>query len=187
MQRIEEERPVQSLVRKWWMAIKAVVDLVRGQSPGQSEIEHPDVRFEQSDLSTRTVIITGFSILGVTWICALILLVYYRYEITRVSEAHVAPSATGVPTGALPPEPRLQISPRSDFQRELAYETKELQSYSWLDRSKGTVTIPIDRAMELIAQRGIPPQFAPADLKLYPPHAGTRDTGFENKVLLEPR
>jgi hypothetical protein len=36
-----------------------------------------------------------------------------------------------------------------------------LDYYSWIDRSKGTVRIPIDRAMELIAQRGLP--VAPAE------------------------
>jgi len=31
-----------------------------------------------------------------------------------------------------------------------------LNNYSWIDQSKGTVRIPIQRAMELIAQRGLP-------------------------------
>ncbi len=29
-------------------------------------------------------------------------------------------------------------------------------NYTWVDESKGTVRIPIERAMELIAQRGLP-------------------------------
>ena len=36
-----------------------------------------------------------------------------------------------------------------------------LDHYSWIDRSKGTVRIPIERAMELIAQRGLPVAPAP--------------------------
>jgi hypothetical protein len=31
-----------------------------------------------------------------------------------------------------------------------------LATYDWVDQKAGTVRIPIDRAMELIAQRGLP-------------------------------
>ncbi len=31
-----------------------------------------------------------------------------------------------------------------------------LDNYSWVDQSQGKVRIPIERAMELIAQRGLP-------------------------------
>ena len=41
--------------------------------------------------------------------------------------------------------------------------------------------IPIEGAIELVARQGIPPQRAPKDPKLYPPQAGTRETGFEGK------
>ena len=33
---------------------------------------------------------------------------------------------------------------------------KELYSYGWVDEKAGTVHIPIERAMDLIAQRGLP-------------------------------
>jgi hypothetical protein len=31
-----------------------------------------------------------------------------------------------------------------------------LQSYGWIDQQKGVVRIPIERAMELTAERGLP-------------------------------
>jgi len=37
-----------------------------------------------------------------------------------------------------------------------AREDLLLENYTWIDQSKGTVRIPIERAMELIAQRGLP-------------------------------
>jgi hypothetical protein len=37
-----------------------------------------------------------------------------------------------------------------------AREDLLLDHYSWIDQSKGSVRIPIDRAMELVAQRGLP-------------------------------
>jgi hypothetical protein len=35
-------------------------------------------------------------------------------------------------------------------------EEQTLHSYAWVDKDAGTVRIPIDRAMQLIAQRGLP-------------------------------
>jgi hypothetical protein len=55
------------------------------------------------------------------------------------------------------PSPRLQTD---DGNQEIAdMHAKEdllLENYSYVDRGKGTVRIPIERAMELIAQRGLP-------------------------------
>ena len=60
------------------------------------------------------------------------------------------------------PTPRLELD---DGNQDLAdlHEREDLllNYYSWIDRSKGTVRIPIERAMELIAQRGLP--VAPAE------------------------
>jgi hypothetical protein len=56
-----------------------------------------------------------------------------------------------------------------------------------VDKQKGIVALPIDRAIQIVAQRGIPPQKAPANLQLSQPQAGTRLTGFEGKVEPEPR
>jgi hypothetical protein len=87
----------------------------------------------------------------------------------------------------VPPEPRIQPSPRADLQQMRASEDGQLNSYGWVDRQKSIVRIPIDRAIAIVAAEGIRPQRAPENLKLYPPQAGTRQTGFEGKVLPEPR
>jgi hypothetical protein len=57
------------------------------------------------------------------------------------------------------PTPRLQDDDGNLDTADLhAREDLLLDNYSWLDRSKGTVRIPIERAMQLIAQRGLPVQ-----------------------------
>jgi hypothetical protein len=56
----------------------------------------------------------------------------------------------------LPPEPRLQADPSDDIAKLRAYEESMLERYSWVDRDKGIVRIPIDRAIEITAQRGLP-------------------------------
>ena len=55
-----------------------------------------------------------------------------------------------------PPEPRLQTDPRQDLADMRAKEDEQLQSYGWVDRNAGVVRIPIDAAMKLTLERGLP-------------------------------
>jgi hypothetical protein len=55
------------------------------------------------------------------------------------------------------PTPRVQTDDGNQDVADLhAREDLLLQNYTWVDESKGTVRIPIERAMELMAQRGLP-------------------------------
>jgi hypothetical protein len=62
---------------------------------------------------------------------------------------------TPAPT-LLPPAPRLESYPGEQFPALHATQQAELDSYGWVDRQKGVLHIPIDRAMELIAQSNLP-------------------------------
>ncbi len=55
-----------------------------------------------------------------------------------------------------PAEPRLEPLPLLPRQRLKAEEEKALTSYGWVDRSAGVVRIPIARAMEIVARKGVP-------------------------------
>ncbi len=68
------------------------------------------------------------------------------------------------------PTPRVQIDNGDQDIADLhAREDLLLDNYTWIDQSKGTVRIPIERAMELMAQRGLP--VAPP-VEVQPPMAG---------------
>lgn len=55
------------------------------------------------------------------------------------------------------PTPRVQTDDGNQDIADLhAREDLLLSNYTWVDESKGTVRIPIERAMQLIAQRGLP-------------------------------
>lgn len=55
----------------------------------------------------------------------------------------------------LPPEPRLQRVPIADLTRLREREERLLTSYGWVDREAGVVRIPVERAMQLVAERGL--------------------------------
>jgi hypothetical protein len=65
------------------------------------------------------------------------------------------------------PTPRLQTD--DGYQEITDIHAKEdllLENYSWVDESKGIVRIPIDRAMELVAERGLPVAPAASEVPL---------------------
>ena len=60
------------------------------------------------------------------------------------------------------PAPRVQVdNGDEDIATLHAKEDLLLDHYTWIDEQKGTVRIPIERAMELIAQQGLPVAPAP--------------------------
>ncbi|MDQ2969604.1 MAG: hypothetical protein M3R62_01380 [Acidobacteriota bacterium] len=56
----------------------------------------------------------------------------------------------------LPPQPRLEDRPLALRTGLNAQEKARLSGYGWVDRNAGAVHIPIERAMDLLVQRGIP-------------------------------
>jgi hypothetical protein len=56
----------------------------------------------------------------------------------------------------LPPAPRLQVSNTRDLAALKAGEERALSTYGWVDKQAGSVRIPVERAMEVLAQRGLP-------------------------------
>lgn len=54
------------------------------------------------------------------------------------------------------PSPQLEIDERNQLDKIRVNEEQVLNTYDYIDQNAGTVRIPIDRAMDLIAQRGLP-------------------------------
>ena len=118
--------------------------------------EHP-VHRETSDVDIRGVVrfVIGLIVAGVV----IHVLVWFMYSYFRRESAR--PVASEYPLAAtamrrLPPEPRLQTDPRDDLANLRRSEEQLLTSYGWVDRNAGIVHIPIDRAMKLIVERGLP-------------------------------
>lgn len=59
------------------------------------------------------------------------------------------------------PQPREQIAPNEELKTFRARENAELNSYGWIDRKAGEVRIPIDRAMDILLERGLPTRGGP--------------------------
>ncbi|HKA37420.1 MAG TPA: hypothetical protein VKH43_11420 [Thermoanaerobaculia bacterium] len=110
------------------------------------------------DVSTRGAMIFAF------WLAVgLIAAAGAMYVLLRVmqkkGDAAQAPLAPAVAASLqrTPPEPRLEAIPLVPRQKMRAEEDAILTSYAWVDKPGGFVRIPVDRAMELLVERGLPP------------------------------
>ena len=54
------------------------------------------------------------------------------------------------------PEPRLEENERTQLLQIIQDQDRKLATYNWVDKDKGVVQIPIDRAMDLLVHRGLP-------------------------------
>jgi hypothetical protein len=80
-----------------------------------------------------------------------------------------APRANSIAVSSSNPAVEASAGQEQDIVELHARESLLLDNYSWIDPAQGTVRIPIGRAMELIAARGLP--VAPP-VKTAPPMTG---------------
>ncbi len=113
-----------------------------------AEAEHstaPRTAFEPTDWDVAPVAAIYLGILVLLVVSCFAVVIAYPNSLPDVSRA----------LRINPPGPRLQTSTYADLRRFRAEEDKRLNGYSWIDKQKGIVHIPIDQAMQKLAQRGI--------------------------------
>lgn len=114
-------------------------------------------QFERTDVRSRPMIIFMFAVLvGLVLITTLI--GAYDFLLYKRSLTINQPRSPLATEQLPPPEPRLQASPKRDMDQLLAEENEMLGTYGWVNRKEGLVRIPIERAIELVSQRGLPPK-----------------------------
>lgn len=109
---------------------------------------------ERRDLSV-TAILWFFAGLAVT----AILIHFLMAGMFEFMERHNVEGATVSPYAAVRQEiplPHVQVSERMDLRDYREMERVKITNYGWVDKSKGVVRLPIDRALDLIEQRGMP-------------------------------
>jgi len=131
------------------------------------DLSRPEERFEHRDVDVWSVYKFGIALAFLCIISLGLLYGLYRYFVNREG-GPMARDEVNVDARRLPPMPRLQSAPITDLKDMRAAEEQILHGYGWVDQANGVTRIPIDRAMELLAQRGLPtrPQTAqPGDTR----------------------
>ena len=125
--------------------------------PAGGPTDNVEVHHEESDVNIRAIFGFGAALIVVAAVVNLLIFVLFGFFNTRegLSGPTEYPLAVAE-ENRLPPEPRLQTNPREDMSELRAKEDQILGTYGWVDKNAGVVRIPIEVAMKLTLERGLP-------------------------------
>jgi hypothetical protein len=119
--------------------------------------DNPEIHHETTDVNVGGVLLFGAGLIVVAAIVHLLVWVMFGYFNSReaIRGRREYPLAAAQ-ENRNPPEPRLQTTPREDMRALRAHEDEVLTTYGWVDRNAGIVRIPIEEAMKIVVQKGLP-------------------------------
>lgn len=127
-----------------------------------SPLDNRSVRHEHSDVNIRAILGFGAGLIGVAIVIHLaVWLLFGYFDAREKRQAQREYPLAASQESRLPPEPRLQTTPREDMRALRASEDEILTTYGWVDRNAGVVRIPIEEAMKKVIQQGLPVRNAP--------------------------
>ncbi len=105
---------------------------------------------EQQEVSVRLIVVSlaGLAVLTFFVFILVVGIFRYFYDTDKTAESRRQ--------GVIPPEPRIEVAPYEQIQQLRAHEDHVLNSYAWVDQQAGIVRVPIDRAIDLLAAKGLP-------------------------------
>jgi hypothetical protein len=108
---------------------------------------------ETTDVNPYYVGLFGLGLAGV--IAIVLVSLYWTFWSYESAARRADPPPSPVAGSQTPPLPRLQVQAARDL-AELRHEQERvLSTYDWIDRQQQTVRIPIDRAIAVLAERGL--------------------------------
>jgi hypothetical protein len=138
--------------------------MAENETPHPVDLGHPEPHAEVSDINAWAVGKFAIALVLLSIVSLAGLFALFRYFI-RSSGGPLPPAAREYQIDArkMPPAPQLEVKERLELSRERDAEEKLLTTYGWVDRPSGTIRIPIERAIDLVAQQGLPsrPQAPP--------------------------
>src|SRR5439155_15306591 len=129
--------------------------------------EHDEVAYEREDLSPRGIFafLIGLALVGVLIHFTLKGMYGYLETYEKQHQPPLNPVVSQTENDSRKvsnadiarfPQPRLETNESLEINDFRLQAEKKLNSYGWIDQKAGIARIPIDRAMQLLAQRGLP-------------------------------
>ena len=126
-------------------------DLEYGPTPPGANYEHTDI---DPSVGYKFALWLSVAMLVSAGIVYGTFFFFEGREKAASSNAQIYPLAVG--QLKTPPVPNLQGQPFKDIYQLRQGENEKLTSYGWVDKDGGVTHIPIDRAIEVMLQRGFP-------------------------------
>ena len=117
---------------------------------------NPEIRYEKTDAHVRPLYQFLFWISVITILTAILAMVILRGLESWRDRASTRATMAEPQDAQRPPAPRLQIQEPKDLAVFRKEEAEVLSTYGVIDRDKGIYRIPIEEAMRLTIERGLP-------------------------------
>ncbi|HWP30384.1 MAG TPA: hypothetical protein VNK96_01470 [Fimbriimonadales bacterium] len=110
--------------------------------------------YEPRDILSRRNVAFFFAILTII----VAISIWLSLELFHYFEEHSAAKRLGAlqtteeEVQGIPPAPRIQEKPTVEMVQLLSAEEEILNNYGWVDKNAGIARVPIERAMDLLAQ-----------------------------------
>ena len=123
---------------------------------GVSTLPASNRTHEAEDVNLRSIFFYGVALMvGMGVVFGVVTWMQYAY-LGAPPRLAQPPSYTTAPNVTLPPQPRFEEIPGANLEALRTREDVLLDNYGWINQEAGTVRIPIQRAMELLLERGFP-------------------------------
>ena len=122
-----------------------------------SGADNVEVVHEESDVNVSAIIKYGIGLLVIAAFLH-VFLWWLQGTYSRQNEraqTQVYPLAAGQ-RDRMPPSPRFQQNPQQDLQELITRQKALLEGYGWVSRDEGVARIPIEDAMKMVVERGVP-------------------------------
>lgn len=138
------------------------------------EVINPEVTYDRTDMSAKAIV--GFLIfLAIAGVFMHLILwgIYKSFVRGYTGQAQMqpySPSPIMTTTRQMPPKgdpertfppPRLQADDVADMNKFRVQEEQILSTYDWVDQNAKVARVPIERAMQALAQQGLPARQLP--------------------------
>ncbi|MDX1686920.1 MAG: cytochrome c [Candidatus Promineifilaceae bacterium] len=131
---------------------------------------------EEGDLSARSIAVSAL-LIGL--VLAAVLLVVWVVLGVLSGEPLALPAAPVRPATPTPRPsgPNLEVVPAAELASLQATQRAQLHSYGWVDQEAGVAHIPVERAMDLLLERGFPLPSATVTATVTPATTATTPAG----------
>ncbi|HSR66416.1 MAG TPA: hypothetical protein VLU25_00615 [Acidobacteriota bacterium] len=118
--------------------------------------QHPKHDHERSDTPLRPLMIFGGALLAVTVAAMLAMWGLFHYLQDKTVDTYPQPSPLAE-TFERPAAPLLQADPPRELEMLRRQEDAILKTYGWVDTVNNVVRIPIERAIQVVAEKKLLP------------------------------
>jgi hypothetical protein len=111
--------------------------------------------YELSDLKPGAIALFGVGLVIAVILAVIVTTLFLGYRTVQRGRQDT-PAPRLAREREVIPQLRLQVDAPEELRQLRAAEDAVLSSYSWVDKDAGIVKFPIDRAMEILAKKGLP-------------------------------